>query len=181
MRHESPANPMLPTHLTPVARVTSQRNDAGDAHVAFQVTCGCAGDQFIIRYAGRAGNQFIDAERVGEYVEFAIAADCTRCRETHLLFDCRRHGWGPVLFPAEIERPDSVLRSIWKCRNCGATEHQIEIVVGWSPFEEVAEELTDRPDFSKSIWIEAFETIQIHLRCVGCEQESKRWVEFEVV
>ena len=152
---------MLPSHLARVARVTSQRDDADDAHVAFHVVCGCASDQFVIRYGARAGGQFIAPERVGEHVEFGIAANCTRCGETHLLFDRRHHGWGPVLFPAEEQRPDSLLKSIWKCQNCGATEQQMEIVVGWSPFEEVAEELKDRPNFTKAIWIEAFETIQI--------------------
>jgi len=34
-------------------------------------------------------------------------------------------------------------------------EHQVEVVVGWSPFDEVAEELKDRPDFDESTWIDA--------------------------
>ena len=54
-------------------------------------------------------------------------------------------------------------------------------IIGWSPFDEVAMELTDRPDFNEFVWIEAFETVQIHLGCVGCGEYTKRWVEFEVV
>ena len=193
---------MLPPYLAPVASVISQRNDADEAVVALRVTCTCNGEEFVVRYAGRAGDRFTTAERCGEDLELAIAAECPSCGQTHLLFDRRRHGWGPVLFPAGSQPPQSPVKSIshqnidifqkdrmshgrgrvvWHCRYCGSTRHEIEIDIGWSPFAEVAEELKDRPDFNESVWIEAFETIQINLSCAGCGQETTHWVQFEVV
>jgi len=180
-RNQSQAKSMLPSHLVRIARVISLQNDADEAHVALRVTCVCGGEQFVVRFAGRVGDGFITAERCGEDLEFAIAAECPRCRDTHWLFDRRRHGWGPVLFPAGSQPTQSPVKSIWHCGSCGSTQHEFEIVIGWSTWAEVTEELNNRPDFNESVWIEAFETIQIHLRCVSCGQETKHWVEFAVV
>jgi hypothetical protein len=168
---------MLPSHLAPVARVISQRRDVDDVRLELRAVCPCAADQFAVRFAGREGERFICPD---DRSDLSVTAACAKCGATALLFDLRQHGWGPSLYPAASAYEVQTSATTWKCRACGGTGHRIGISLGWTPFDEVLQDLGGRAEVDESLWIEAFETIRIDLGCATCGLSTERWVDLEV-
>jgi hypothetical protein len=180
MSREFPV-PLLPPHLVPIAIVESSKNLDTHACTSARIACRCGGNRFAVRYVGREADGFIGPVILEGRAEFAVRAECQVCKALLDVFDSRLHGWGPVLSRRRRDPGGcSFPRAIWSCRQCGEVAHAVAVMVGWAAFDEVAEDMTDMPEFDERLWTEAFETIQISLRCSRCSLQSDRWVEFEI-
>jgi len=146
------------------------------------VRCTCGNESFHLLYPGQTkeyqGRTIPCTLEIDGDCFFIIKAKCCQCGKEHLLFDKDFHGWDAVLChdpkQSSLPRPNLI---IWKCQNCDKSAHSIVFEISGLSKADFIREVGDK--FDGENWANAFEWINISLRCKGCGLESKNWVDYE--
>ncbi|MDR1564823.1 MAG: hypothetical protein LBS74_07690 [Oscillospiraceae bacterium] len=165
----------IPTHLNGVLIPVGEDNS--ENKVTGIIRCSCGNQKF------RVDNN-ID-EPTEDYSQ-VIKCFCTACGKGRLLFDDKKHGWDGFVCHGEWmgeSAPDEAL-SPHQCRECKEEIHEITVVISSQGKQDFIEEsgIADgEAEFKEEDWVEAFDWIDISLKCSNCGCEEEQWLDLETM
>lgn len=168
----------IPRHLIKIYKVNSNSSDEHNLEGHIHCDCGC--QQFEILIFADMDN---DNPQVCEYEDdyaFVIKSICKDCKKEWLLFDMFRHGYNGYVCHDGVTVPDSKLKE-YVCPECKNRFFEIAVGIELEDKEQFIEEIVEEdPDnFSEEDYVDAFNWINIDIKCCCCDRQSKNWISFE--
>jgi len=171
----------IPKHLQGIFITEGENNSEFQVSGIIRCACGC--ENFRIRVFADTDNNDVRIQEYEDDYALMIKANCKDCGKEYLIYDYSRHGWNGFVCGDGISVPDEKL-SGWGCSKCGCDNHGMSALIRSQGKEDFIVEagIQDGDDtFNADDWTEAFDSIEIRLKCPACGYEDNDWFECETM
>lgn len=117
-----------------------------------------------------------------------INLKCVNCEKEFNILDSDKHGWQGFVANQGMEEFYTCNRTepfiIEKCQKCSKEEFFIEVYISSQGIEDfIMECLEDDEEnkFSLKDWVDAFEYMNINIKCKNCNNYDETWVALETM
>ena len=169
----------IPRHLLKVFQADTDKCD--EYNLEGKICCDCGCDSFQIKIFAdlKCGAEPHVCKYQDDYA-LVIKAVCRDCKKEWLLFDMSQHGYNGYVCHDGLPVPDTELK-IFACPECGEDLFEIAVGIEVEDQAQFIEEVVEyEPEhFSKEDYVDAFDWINIDIKCPHCKKQIKGWINFE--
>lgn len=157
---------------------------SGEYNLDGRVQCVCGCENFKIRTFSDY-NAKRNIVSVGQYEDgyaLVVKADCNTCGKEWLLFDLSKHGYDGFVCQDGVAIPDTVELAEYSCVNCRQNSFKVYMGIEVEDKEQFMEEVVAwKPDkFTEEDYVDAFNWLDISLKCSCCGKDEKSWINLEL-
>lgn len=145
------------------------------------ICCDCGCKQFgIVMFSEIDKDNIPHVCKYNNDYALVIKISCKDCKKEWLLFDMSQHGYNGYVCHDGVTVPNSELKQ-YNCHNCNENIFEIHVGIEVEDKEQFIEEVVEEePDiFSEEDYVDAFDWINIDLKCMCCGNQVKSWINFE--
>lgn len=169
----------VPRHLINIFQADA--DFCNEYNLEGKICCDCGCSNFKIKlYADTDSENFPHVSKYKDNYALTVRLVCKECRKEWLLFDMSRHGYNGYVCHEGVAVPDSELKE-YTCSGCNENTFEINVGIEVEDKEQFIKDVVDfEPDrYHEEDYVDAFDWINIDIKCCCCREWIKGWINFE--